>query len=547
VATTLSRSVKSVIQALCEDTNTPRSLTIFMMVEAGEYGQLLNLRADPTHYLDGLSFYKDNIVTEFLRKFKIDVPGIDRSKVAEQAFFACEAQCYLSNRRFRNFNLGGPFTDPKELRQFAFLQSVRKKVSAILGPLPKGMDMRFGPGATFEDRSKLTTIPDKMSSRPTITQDARDFLPIWRETAWARALIDCYPRHSDPKTIRGNRFTTVPKDGLKDRGICIEPSLNVGFQLSIGRYLKERLEIAGINLRIGQDLHRSRAAWGSRTGLFATIDLSNASDTVSLELVRCLLPSNWFDLLFSLRSPKTLLKGQWYRLEKFSSMGNGFTFELETLIFAALAEACADEMNTGFSLGREILVYGDDIIVPTKLAEAVVACLKFCGFTPNPRKTFLTGSFRESCGGDYFDGLPVRAYNLEEDPYEPQHFIALANGIRRLASCHPSAPYLHRLVRRCWYKCLDNIPYVIRRLRGPVSTGDLTIHDDQWTCRETPDGQGSVRAYSPVGRPLGWEHWKSEIVLASALYGCYSTGPNSRGQEMSYRIKWVSVLDRPPS
>jgi hypothetical protein len=541
----LSQQLERIVFAQCEDTDTPRALTVHILVREKEYGQLFALKTDPQHYLTSDSFKLDNQVTEFLRKLQLDVPGIDRKKVALDAFYASERQCKRSNDHFHRFQHGGPFEDPRELRLDGFLSSCRKIIDDVLGPIPQGLEIKHGPGATFADRGKLSTVPDKMSSRPTITSSARCLIPFWEETAWARALMQERPTFSDPETVRGNRFTTVPKDALKDRGICIEPSLNVSFQLSVGRLIKERLKRYGMDLTYAQDVHRSLAMAASRTGEAATIDLSNASDTVSVALVRLLLPPRWFDLLDSLRSTHTLIGGKWVKLEKFSSMGNGYTFELETLIFMALAYACALELGSSAFPGKGIHVYGDDIIVPTDIAPTVIACLRFAGFTPNPRKTFLTGLFRESCGGDFFDGKPVRAHYLKEDPHEPQHFIALANGIRRLAYGRFQDPSHWRFYRRCWLKCLDALPSAIRRLRGPVSTGDLTIHDSKWTCKETPNGWGLVRGYLPVQKRFSWDHWRPGVVLASALYGLSAEGVSPRDNVSGYRIKWVSVFDRP--
>jgi len=115
-----------------------------------------------------------------------------------------------------------------------------------------------------------------------------------------------------------------------------------------------------------------------------------------------------------LRSPKTFFKGQWHVLEKFSSMGNGYTFELETVIFSAIT-AAVHEMVTGEAakLHQNVFVYGDDIICKTDVSLDVIAALRWFGFSLNERKSFVSGPFRESCGGDYFNGVPVRAHFFE--------------------------------------------------------------------------------------------------------------------------------------
>ena len=147
----------------------------------------------------------------------------------------------------------------------------------------------------------------------------------------------------------------------------------------------------------------------------ATIDLSNASDTVAYQLVKLVLPPDWFELLISLRAPFTDMDGKRVRLEKFSSMGNGFTFALETLLFWTLC----DTVSNGEA--QVLRVFGDDIIVDTAHAKACVKALEFFGFTPNAKKTFLEGPFRESCGGDYFNGVSVRAVYVKNLPDEPPY------------------------------------------------------------------------------------------------------------------------------
>jgi len=84
-------------------------------------------------------------------------------------------------------------------------------------------------------------------------------------------------------------------------------------------------------------------------------------------------------------------------------MGNGFTFELLTTCICAIVHGA-----TGLLPGKDFWVFGDDLIVPIdKNEEAVKALVEF-GFIPNREKSFAEGSFRESCGGDFFCGINVR-------------------------------------------------------------------------------------------------------------------------------------------
>jgi len=162
----------------------------------------------------------------------------------------------------------------------------------------------------------------------------------------------------------------------------------------------------------------------------ATLDLKAASDSMSIELVYELLPFDWADFLDSIRSRKAALpSGETITLEKFSSMGNGFTFELESLIFWAISSSVASLMESK----EEILVYGDDIICSQFIAKEVVQALAFIGFQTNLEKSFLEGNFYESCGKHYFQGEDVTPiYQKELVCFDPET-VRCGNRLLRLA------------------------------------------------------------------------------------------------------------------
>lgn len=490
---------------------------------------LVSMAVDPKDYSDATRFERDYVAVGLLKKTPFDIPGVDRADAARKIFFESEQKCASTNTRFHRF-LNNHFDGVSELRCVEFLDVAKRWIRDVLGRLPDDIEGRFGPGATFNDRGLLTTVPDKMTSTPSITPEARCLLQYYYETWWYKARV-ADNRQTEPECVRGNRFTTVPKDALKDRGICIEPSLNVFLQLGVGKFIRRRLKSrAKLDLSSQWQLHRQWACDASRDGLRATIDLSSASDTVAYQFVRYMLPAEWFALLDCLRSPFTHVDGKWMHNQKFSSMGNGFTFELETLLFASLcfAAGCGE-------CGVDYSVFGDDIIVPTGRAVDVVALLKFCGFSENKKKTFLSGKFRESCGGDFFDGRPVRPYFLKEIPHEPQHWIKMANGIRRLGRSDSGRWFRFSYPFTAWLRCLDALPSSIRRLRGPESLGDTVIHDEEFE-RTWKDGIGYVRAYLPIGIVLPWHNWTDDVMLATMLYGADSSGVMPRGKVSGYRI-----------
>lgn len=536
----VSRDVTEVALRLCEGTATPRALTVAILLRYEEWDQLVSLQCDPGMYSSPQSYYSDVVVTDFFRKVE-DLPtSFDRKAVALENFWKSERECYRTNRFLHRFLPESEFLqDSNEVAIAEFITRCRKNMRTILGPCPVKIDGKFGPGATYADKGQYTTVPDKMSSCPTFTSASLSFLPSWSKTMWARA---CSEAGRDLIVVKGNRFTTVPKDCRKDRGICVEPSVNLFFQLGVGRVLKRALRKAGIDLTSAQDIHKQVACEASKQGHLSTLDLSNASDTICSNLVKLLLPTDWYQVLHELRSPFTLVEGKQVFLEKFSSMGNGYTFELETAIFYCICKTAVESDGCEAIPHRNVFVYGDDMIVPTDSAPSVIAALRFFGFSLNSEKSFVSGPFRESCGGDYFDGMDVRPFHLKELPHEPQHYIALANGLWRLGHKDPSHPGLHPRFLRAWFCVLDAIPSNIRRCRGPADLGDLVITDEEtrWNTRWRSSIR-YVRVYRPhKHRKVKWSLFEPLVVLAGATYGCGwgNGGVTPRDSVISHKVGW---------
>ena len=538
--------------ALCDKAGTPLAYKQGLRARAGLWKDLVLQDIDPKSYSCSSTYLMDAQVVAFFRKYPGLDLGIDRKRVAVEGFFKAEASCYGANERISPLLFTrGHYGD----RIDTFVSVWRKKMRRALGRCPSQDELskyaRFGPGSTYQNIGDLVTLQHKMSDDYTRTRTTTPFLKLWDDTAWSRyAASNCtglddrgfsadsregVVNQNDPdfairdfSVVRGNRFTTVPKDARKDRGICVEASLNVFYQLAVGKIMTARMRrsLGWVKETCG-DEHKTLARLGSLTGAVSTIDLSSASDTVCKNLVQLLLPSDWYELVCSLRSTHTFIEGKWVRLEKFSSMGNGFTFELETVIFWTLAQTVAElegVLEDPYTPGLTISVFGDDIIVPASISGSLVAALSFFGFTTNKEKTFLEGPFRESCGGDYFRGHDVRPHYQKAVCEEPHQLISLANGLRRfgLRLGHLGHGDVYR---RSWFKCLDAIPSSIRRLRGPAELGDLVIHDEDrvWIACNPMRVRNSIR-YLSVWRPvpnrvIGWDQVRPGVVLACALYG----------------------------
>jgi hypothetical protein len=340
--------------------------------------------------------------------------------------------------------------------------TARRKIASLLGEYDSSLwlDMcKWGPGATFSLKGVHANLDNKIrEDRLSITATA---LPYFRRVIsddyhWLRSRgIDAEGPCNLLKgfeVVRGCRVTTVPKSAKTERTIAIEPTANQFLQGGIGNYIRRRLKRTGIDLN--DQTHNQNGARDALIRQFATVDLKAASDTVSRELVYELLPFDWARTMDCLRSKEYLSpKGEWHTFEKFSTMGNGFTFELETLIFWALSKAVLEIEG----LTEQVLVYGDDIVIHEAAVPLLKEVFAFCGFTINTEKTHFASAFRESCGKHYFMGFDVTPIYQKEVPDVLEEVYRLANRLRRLAFSMASGDGCMGILRNSWLAAIRNI------------------------------------------------------------------------------------------
>lgn len=437
---------------------SPMSLSMKSSLESGDYMTIVSATVDPSGYTNADTFRQDYLCAELMSKYPEWDLGINRSEAALAKFRDSEELCARTNRTVATYFSG------KVSETSAILFMARRKIDRLLkqfcyDELADSFD--WGPGAS-------TSLPRRYSDA-----SYKFGAEVLHATASLLPFIDPLQRHFHPwefsvEVVAGSKGTTVPKNAKTDRFIALEPDLNMFVQKGIGNMIRRRLQKVGILTPDAQMKNQALAREGSITGEFATIDLSSASDTIALRLVEELLPQDWLQPILMSRSSRcTLPTGEVFELQKVSSMGNGFTFELETLIFWALSSSVIEIHRCR---EHRCLVYGDDIIVPSSVATALIECLSDVGFTTNIKKTFSSGPFRESCGKHYFQGVDVTPFYIRGPVKKIEQKYLAANQVREWSRLPVYG--LDPLLYDVYNDIVEHIPAFFRQFKIPADYGD---------------------------------------------------------------------------
>lgn len=318
------------------------------------------------------------------------------------------------------------------------------------------------------------------------------------------------------KLDRTAEVVFVPKAVDKLRTICMETATlqwyQQGFASSIIQYVEEHAYLRRrIDLR-NQDKSRELAYQGSLDGSFATIDLSDASDRVPWALIKAwmkdsaLLPICWMT-----RSRRATVKTKGcIDQNKYAPMGSALCFPIECIVFCSIVEASIKAVG-GCARSSSYRVYGDDIIVEHRYANEVIRRLELNGFKVNTTKSFYrreTHNFRESCGGEYFDGVDVTPKRLS------RKFAGLTHGSVVNASS------IAALVDLC------NTSYsVLPTVRRYVIWDLLKLPQ---TLRPVFDSHGEVGIFSPT--PTNY-HLRKPVYNADYQQWYYVHGGTSEGRD----------------
>jgi len=376
---------------------------------------------DGARLLDDPSVTAIQAIRQITMSFgKVRFPCTDaRETQAFTDFVKCEqmlrlATCEMSSETLRNFS-----RISNMLFRDVFTDMDREVYEGNIIP-------KHGPGATADKlRGNAKYVQQEWTDRlEEIFPAMENLIPSFR---YHQSLSQV--QHLDPGAERPVRVISVPKTMKTPRIIGIEPTcmqyMQQGMMEMFVKYLERNVVTQGMIGIEDQTPNQRLAQEGSLSGDLATLDLSEASDRVSLRLVIAML-DNYPHLkkaVLACRSRRADVPGYGViPLAKFASMGSALTFPMEVMVFLTTI-FLGIESQLGRHLTRKdiktfrgrVRVYGDDIIVPTNTVPHVVHALEQLNFKVNVNKSFWTGKFRESCGKEYYGGYEVGIFRVRSD------------------------------------------------------------------------------------------------------------------------------------
>nr|UJQ85907.1 MAG: putative replicase protein [Leviviridae sp.] len=385
---------------------------------------------------------------------------------------------------------------PSPYLDFGFADAVQKTadiVAATLGGFnPSEWRTKHGPGAVADQRHTqfkydFPTWPAKLDSVFPMSEFGFANYDHWVDFVSSDGVHHLYRDHEPP-----SRLIAVPKTLKGPRLIAAEPVSHQWCQQSILDFLASSLANTPISKSIhfrDQTRNQELAKRASHTQSHATIDLSSASDRLSCWLVERIFRRNpslvsalhatrtrWVVNTIDKRSPK------YHVLRKFACMGSACTFPVQSYVFTILAVASTlyerglrPTIKNISRISQEVLVFGDDIIIPTDSWERLQGLLSHLGLKVNHSKTFGIGRFRESCGLDAFDGTCVT----------PTYTMTYPD-VSRPESIASSVATHNNFAKQGWYSVADYVQFRVLTQRAlpiarvPVGSGAFGWYDHNW-------------------------------------------------------------------
>lgn len=411
----------------------------------------------------------DVTAVEFLRQVCFFLYKLEQPYSPEQEASVIEA--FVRTEGELELELGGKVGD-----MVAAASYITRDVFA--GFDPKDIVPRHGPGAVatgerLEEKWHFARLYDGI----------HQMYPYYKYfvVGGARELVDRldWYKSLERRETGVAKVVLVPKDSRGPRLISCEPLEYQWIQQGLGRKLMGHLESfwmtrGHVNFT-NQEVNRQLALESSRTLEFATLDLKEASDRVSLELVQAVF-KHCPELLRALEATRTsatlLPNGTVQSLKKFAPMGSALCFPVEAFVFwAVIVASLARRDRVSPSKSAEfVYVYGDDIIVPTADADFCMQALESVGLKVNASKSCIHGPFRESCGMDAFKGTQVTPIRCKapwtgksSDATAFASYVALRNNLAKRGYVGSVLEYLDSTIAKTY----GRLPYGTPRASYP--------------------------------------------------------------------------------
>lgn len=363
--------------------------------------------------------------------------GTDGSRPSRLNGLADDVIAYL-DANFPLFGAQVPKTSYYDKSHWALFRVLCSKLSASLGFLDVwAIRPKHGPGA----------VSDKVKGF--VKYDFRN---------WPQKLDNVFPADyfaSHDYVVRTEdcseppcKLIAVPKTQKGPRLIAAEPTAHQWIQGGLQRWLEEAISRSPLGLSIdlrNQEQSRALALESSKSGAFATVDLSSASDRLSATLVDYIFQANesLLDGLHACRTRTIIIPEDLhpdgieccFKLRKYAAQGSAVTFPIQTMIFTIighfalmLADGTRDcSLQSLRTRSHRLRVFGDDIIIDSSAHDHLVRLLTELGLKVNEGKSFHKGPFRESCGMDAFDGVDVTPayFRTLHSPSDPSSLVSV--------------------------------------------------------------------------------------------------------------------------
>jgi hypothetical protein len=282
-----------------------------------------------------------------------------------------------------------------------------------------GIKPKFGPGSVAEMKGRLPYLEKARNMVP----DPKVVRLFCELTDLSEDEVTIAPAGVDP--VYRNRIIFRPKNALKHRIISAEPTWLTWLQQAVKGAMFDYVEHHPKMFTWFSDQARSRemALKGSVDGSYATFDFSNASDSVTVELVASLFRKTYIrDALLATRSTHAELPdGQVLQLCKFAPMGSATCFATMDVIILSICELAIRKAFGRPGQAGDYTVYGDDAIIRVEAASHFLAIAESLHFIVNRDKSYWDPTtpnyYRESCGIEAYNGVditPLRYSRFQE-------------------------------------------------------------------------------------------------------------------------------------